>query len=69
MRRLSSKWRSLASSRQANEAIRISMRPNHELLNSKSEFNHQPTARVLVKRKNKFTNPVCGTAQPTIVQK
>ena len=57
-----------ALSRQANEAIRISMRPNHELLNSKSEFNHPPTARVVVERKNKFTNPVCGTAQPTIIQ-
>ena len=40
--------------RQANEAIRISDSPNHELLNSKSEFNHPPTARVIVEKKKMF---------------
>ena len=34
--------------RQANEAVRIYSRPPHELLNSKSEFNHPPLARVVV---------------------
>ena len=40
--------------RQANEAVRISTRPSHELLNSKSEFNHPPLARVVVDRKKKL---------------
>ena len=43
-----------ALSRQANEAVRISSRPTHELLNSKSEFNHPPTARVIVEKKKLF---------------
>ena len=41
--------------RQANEAVRINSRSKNpgELLNSKSEFNHPPLARVVVgKRKN-----------------
>ena len=42
-----------AFSRQANEAVRISTRPDHELLNSKSEFNHPPLSRVVVQRKKK----------------
>ena len=42
-----------ALSRQANEAVRISTRPDHELLNSKSEFNHPPLSRVVVQRKKK----------------
>ena len=37
-----------ALTRQANEAVRIFSRPDHELLNSKSEFNHPPLARVVV---------------------
>ena len=42
-----------ALSRQANEGVRISSRPAHELLNSKSEFNHPPTARIIVEKKKK----------------
>ena len=45
-----------ALTRQANEAVRIANRPSRELLNSKSEFNHPPTARVIVERKKKFRN-------------
>ena len=40
-----------ALSRQSNEAVRIHNRSNAELLNSKSEFNHPPLARVVVQRK------------------
>ena len=40
-----------ALSRQANEAVRISSRKNSEILNSKSEFNHPPTARVVIEKK------------------
>ena len=40
--------------RQANKVVRISTRPSHELLNSKSEFNHPPLARVVVDRKKKL---------------
>ena len=43
-----------ALTRQANEAVRISERQNYELLNSKSEFNHPPTARVIVEKKKMF---------------
>ena len=39
--------------RQANEAVRIYSRPPHELLNSKSEFNHPPLARVVVDKMKK----------------
>jgi hypothetical protein len=41
-----------ALTRQANEAVRIDSRKNEELLNSKSEFNHAPVARIMVERKN-----------------
>ena len=40
-----------ALTRQANEAVRIFSRPDIELLNSKSEFNHPPLARVVITRK------------------
>jgi hypothetical protein len=43
-----------ALTRQANKAVRISSRPTHELLNSKSKFNHPPTARVIVEKKKVF---------------
>ena len=43
-----------ALTRQANEAVRIYSRPSHELLNSKSEFNHPPLARVVVEKKHKL---------------
>ena len=42
-----------ALTRQANESVRIYKRQNFELLNSKSEFNHPPTARVMVEKKKK----------------
>ena len=45
-----------ALSRQANEAVRIFSRPDNELLNSKSEFNHPPLSRVVVQRKKKTKN-------------
>ena len=41
--------------RQANEAVRIARRPDNELLNSKSEFNHPPLSRVVIERKKKYT--------------
>ena len=44
-----------ALTRQANEAVRINSRPGQELLNSKSEFNHPPLARVVVEKKNKYS--------------
>ena len=43
-----------ALTRQANEAVQIFSQPGQELLNSKSEFNHPPLARVIVEKKNKF---------------
>ena len=43
-----------ALTRQANEAVRVYSRPGHELLNSKSEFNHPPMARVVVQRKTSW---------------
>ena len=43
-----------ALTRQSNEAVRISSRPGREILNSKSEFNRPPIARVLVERNKKF---------------
>ena len=39
-----------ALTRQANEAVRIFGRPGHEILNSKSEFNHPPLSRVVVEK-------------------
>ena len=45
-----------ALTRQANEAVRISSRPNHEILNSKSEFNRPPIARIFVERNKYFNN-------------
>ena len=56
-----------ALTRQANEAVRISNRPSQELLNSKSEFNHPPSARVIVERTKKMSNLVCGTAQSSYI--
>ena len=43
-----------ALTRQANESIRIYKRPDSELLNSKSEFNHPPTARVMLETKRDY---------------
>ena len=42
-----------ALTRQANESVRIYGRKSSEILNSKSEFNHPPTARVMVEAKKK----------------
>ena len=42
-----------ALTRQSNEAVRIYSRPPHEILNSKSEFNHPPLARVVVEKRKK----------------
>ena len=42
-----------ALTRQANESIRIYNRHASEILNSKSEFCHPPTARVMVEAKKK----------------
>ena len=42
-----------ALSRQANESVRIYQRESSETMNSKSEFNHPPTARVVVEKKLK----------------
>lgn len=42
-----------ALTRQADEAVRIHGRNDGELLNSKSEFNHPPIARVVIQRNNK----------------
>ena len=54
-------------SRQANEAVRISHNNKNEILNSKTEFNHPPIARITVERSKKFKNKnVCGTAQPNL---
>ena len=38
-------------SRQAEESVRIQGRKNSELMNSKSEFNHPPMARIVVEKK------------------
>ena len=43
-----------ALSRQADESVRIQARSNAELMNSKSEFNHPPIARVVIEKKSKF---------------
>ena len=43
-----------ALTRQANEAVRIFGRPGHELLNSKSEFNHPPLGRVVVEKRKRY---------------
>eukprot|EP00092_Neocalanus_flemingeri_P053727 GFUD01063220.1.p1 GENE.GFUD01063220.1~~GFUD01063220.1.p1 ORF type:complete len:280 (-),score=59.98 GFUD01063220.1:2317-3156(-) len=40
-----------ALTREANESVRISDRKTTQLLNCKSEFNHPPTARVVVEKK------------------
>ena len=45
-----------ALTRQANESVRIYSRKGSKILNSKSEFNHPPTARVVVERRKKNEN-------------
>ena len=48
-----------ALTRQSDEAVRIYARKNEELLNSKSEFNHPPVARIVVQNtKRKFDKQV-----------
>ena len=41
-------------SRQAEESVRIQGRNNSELMNSKSEFNHPPIARIVVEKKSNY---------------
>ena len=43
-----------ALTRQADEGVRIHARKNNELLNSKSEFNHPPVARVITEKRGYF---------------
>ena len=43
-----------ALTRQADEAVRIFTQPGHQLLNSKSEFNHPPLSRVVVEKKKRW---------------
>ena len=45
-----------ALSRQAEEAVRIQSRKPSEIMNSKSEFNHPPIARIIVEKRKKFDN-------------
>ena len=42
-----------ALSRQADEAVRIFARQGHELMNSKSEFNHPPVSRIILEKNPK----------------
>jgi hypothetical protein len=43
---------------EANEAVRLTMRNKNkgELLNSKSEFNHPPLGRIIVKKEKNVKN-------------
>ena len=43
-----------ALTRQAEESIRIQTRKKSELMNSKSQFNNPPIARVVVKKKSRY---------------
>ena len=49
-----------ALTRQADEAVRIHARKNNELLNSKSEFNHPPVARVITEKRYYFKKVIPG---------
>ena len=42
-----------ALSRQADEAVRITARKNYEMMNSKSQFNHPPIARIVLEKNTK----------------
>ena len=57
-----------ALSRQADEAVRIKLRKNSELMNSKSEFNHPPIARIVVEKQNPKYNykSVKGQLSPNL---
>ena len=46
-----------ALTRQCNEAVRINQRQPKTLLNSKSEMNHPPVARITVEKKPKKAQP------------
>ena len=52
--------------RQANEAVRITSRKKNEILNSKTEFNHPPVARITVERNNKKNIKKTSLAQLSI---
>ena len=53
-------------SRQANEAVRISNRNNHALLNSKNEFNHPPITRISVERRRKYQHSSTSFMPPIL---
>ena len=46
-----------ALTRQYNDAVRINQRKPETLLNSKSEMNHPPVARITVEKKQKKAQP------------
>ena len=46
-----------ALTRQCNEAVRINQRKPETLLNSKSEMNHPPVARITVEKMHKKAQP------------
>ena len=54
-----------ALTRQANEAVRIDVRKDHELLNSKSEFNHAPVARIMVEKRRKTNQTAARVRTPS----
>ena len=54
-----------ALTRQANEAVRIDVRKDHELLNSKSEFNHAPVARIMVEKRRKHNQTAARVRTPS----
>ena len=55
-----------ALTRQANEAVRIDNRKDDELLNSKSEFNHAPVARIMVEKRKEKNYSISN--QPKVCQ-
>ena len=57
-----------ALTRQTNEAVRIASRKNTELLNSKSEFNHLPTARIMVEKVKTQEIRITKSALPQLVR-
>ena len=51
----------------AHMAVRIKSRKNSELMNSKSEFNHPPIARIVVEKKPKYNyKSVKGQLSPNM---
>ena len=56
-----------ALSRQADEAVRIFSRENNEILNSKSEFNHPPIARIVIEKIKPTNHKQSGPWVVTII--